>query len=182
MAMNLAITQVFVSNLASSTTLLGIFQGCYGIGGVIGPLVATTIVSRGAPWSRYYLLTLSIAVYNFFSSGWSFWHYERDASVQLMSGLEQTASRQQASENTVRNSKGKWQAFKALLGNKPTFLGALFIFAYQGAEVSISGWVISFLVQYRNGDLSRVGYVTAGFWGGITLGKQFIAAIFSSID
>ena len=51
-------------------------------------------------------------------------------------------------------------------------LAALFIFAYQGAEVSISGWVLSFLVQYRNGDLNRVGCVTAGFWGGITLGKR----------
>ncbi len=178
MAMNLAITQVFVSNLASSTTLLGIFQGCYGIGGVIGPLIATTLVSRGVPWSRYYLLTLSIAIFNLFSSGWSFWHYERDASAQLMSALEQTASRQQAPDTAVRDSRGRWQAFKTLIGNKPTFLGALFIFAYQGAEVSISGWVISFLVQYRNGDLSRVGYVTAGFWGGITLGKLFSVAIF----
>ncbi len=169
--MNLAITQVFVSNLASSTTLLGIFQGCYGIGGVIGPLIATSLVSRGVSWSRYYLLTLGIAVIRVFSSSWSFWHYERDTLLPLMSTLEQTASRQQASANAVGNSKGKWQSFKAILGNKPTFLGALFIFAYQGAEVSISGWVISFLVQYRNGDLTRVGYVTAGFWGGITLGK-----------
>ena len=171
--MNLAITQVFVSNLASSTTLLGIFQGCYGIGGVIGPLIATSLVSHGIPWSRYYLITLGVAILRLFSSGWSFWHYERDTSAPLMSELEQTASRQQASENTGRNSMGRWNAFKTLIGNRPTILGALFIFAYQGAEVSISGWVISFLVQYRHGDLSRVGYVTAGFWGGITLGEWF---------
>lgn len=40
--------------------------------------------------------------------------------------------------------------------------------------MSISGWVISFLVQFRNGDPSKVGYVTAGFWAGITLGKSNI--------
>jgi fucose permease len=50
-------------------------------------------------------------------------------------------------------------------------LGALFIFAYQGSEVAISGWVISFLVQFRHGDPSKVGYVTSGFWAGITLGR-----------
>jgi fucose permease len=43
--------------------------------------------------------------------------------------------------------------------------------AYQGAEVSISGWVISYLINYRGGDPAQVGYVTSGFWGGITLGR-----------
>ncbi|EEY17365.1 conserved hypothetical protein [Verticillium alfalfae VaMs.102] len=56
-------------------------------------------------------------------------------------------------------------------------LGALFIFAYQGAEVSISGWVISFLIATRDvGDPGAVGYVTAGFWAGITLGRFLLSA------
>jgi fucose permease len=55
-------------------------------------------------------------------------------------------------------------------------LGALFIFAYQGAEVSISGWVISFLIAARNGDPSSVGYVTAGFWAGITIGRFVLSS------
>ncbi|POR35325.1 Bypass of stop codon protein 6 [Tolypocladium paradoxum] len=50
-------------------------------------------------------------------------------------------------------------------------LGAIFIFAYQGAEVSISDWVISFLINARGGDPSSVGYISAGFWAGITLGR-----------
>jgi len=55
--------------------------------------------------------------------------------------------------------------------NKTTIIGATFIFAYQGAEVSISGWVISYLISFRGGDPYKVGFVTAGFWGGITLGR-----------
>jgi fucose permease len=54
-------------------------------------------------------------------------------------------------------------------------LGSTFIFAYQGAEVSISGWVISFLINTRGGDPSSVGYVSAGFWAGITLGRFFLS-------
>ncbi|KAJ4149304.1 hypothetical protein NW754_000743 [Fusarium falciforme] len=54
-------------------------------------------------------------------------------------------------------------------------LGSIFIFAYQGAEVSISGWVISFLINARDGDPSSVGYVTAGFWAGITLGRFLLS-------
>jgi fucose permease len=45
------------------------------------------------------------------------------------------------------------------------------MFSYQGAEVAISGWVISFLIQFRHRDSSKVGYVTSGFWAGITLGS-----------
>jgi fucose permease len=65
----------------------------------------------------------------------------------------------------------RWQSFKTLISNKPTVLGALFIFCYQGAEVAISGWIISFLIQFRHGDPSKVGFVTSGFWTGITLGR-----------
>jgi fucose permease len=42
---------------------------------------------------------------------------------------------------------------------------------YQGAEVAISGWVISYLIHIRHGDPSQVGNVTSGFWGGITVGR-----------
>jgi fucose permease len=59
--------------------------------------------------------------------------------------------------------------------SKIVILGALFIFAYQGAEVSISGWVISFLIATRHGNPSAVGYVTSGFWGGVTVGRFLLS-------
>ncbi len=43
--------------------------------------------------------------------------------------------------------------------------------SYQGAEVAISGWVISYLIHYRQGNPAQVGNVTSGFWGGITVGR-----------
>jgi fucose permease len=81
--------------------------------------------------------------------------------------LEATTSRQTSAENAASKLKN----LKLALKNKVTIFGALFIFAYQGAEVSISGWFISYLINYRNGDPAKVGYVTAGFWAGITLGR-----------
>ena len=64
---------------------------------------------------------------------------------------------------------------KEALVNKTTIFGALFIFAYQGAEVSISGWVVSFLISYRRSSPAHVGYVTAGFWAGITIGRFLLS-------
>lgn len=57
------------------------------------------------------------------------------------------------------------------LRSRTTIFGSLFMFVYQGAEVSVSGWVVSLLINYREGNASHVGYVSAGFWAGITLGR-----------
>ncbi|TVY54956.1 Bypass of stop codon protein 6 [Lachnellula cervina] len=170
MAINLAIGQVYCANLANNTVIVGLFQGAYGIGGTMAPLIATSMVSRGYLWSRFYIILLSIATFNLFFAAWAFWEYEKheDESDPV---LPPPASEQSNRNQPSATSGRRWNSMKTLLTHKTTVFGALFIFAYQGAEVSISGWVISFLVQFRNGDPSKVGYVTAGFWAGITLGR-----------
>jgi fucose permease len=128
-------------------------------------------------WSRFYLLTLSVATFNLAFSGWSFWNYEKESAPALLTELELAAS-QQNSSSEVQNMAKQPSQFTTMLRafkSKTVILGSLFIFAYQGAEVSISGWVISFLIATRHGNPSAVGYVTAGFWGGITLGRFLLS-------
>ncbi|KAI9787145.1 MAG: Glycerophosphocholine phosphodiesterase [Geoglossum umbratile] len=166
MAINLALNNVFISNLANSTSMLGLFHGSYGIGGTIGPLIATAIASHStaAHWSRYYFLSLVVTVINIFFAGWAFWDYEKDAASEPSLLLGRRSSDEQ-------HPATRKQLLRQSLHNKTTLLGALFIFAYQGAEVSISGWITSFLISYRDGKPAEVGYVTAGFWAGITIGR-----------
>lgn len=173
LAMSLAIGQVFVANLANNTALLGIYQGSYGIGGIIGPLIATVLISNGAIWSRFYFVELGFAALNLLLLPWTFWHYE----VESESLLRPQPSEQVESDTKRANLQRTIQSAKSLLSNKPTVLGAVFIFAYQGAEVAISGWIISFLVQFRHGDPTKVGYVTSGFWAGITIGLFLVQLI-----
>ncbi|EPE29802.1 MFS general substrate transporter [Glarea lozoyensis ATCC 20868] len=168
MAINLAISQVFCASLANNTAIIGVYQGAYGIGGVVSPLIATLMISNGWIWSRFYILELGLASFNLFFASWSFWNYEKECEIALPAPTsDENISRQHSSKNLGR----RWKSFKTLLKNKPTLLGSAFIFVYQGAEVAISGWIISFLVQFRHSDPSKVGYVTSGFWGGITLGR-----------
>jgi fucose permease len=177
-SIGLALANVFCANLADSTVILGIAHGCYGIGGVIGPIIATVIVTHGLNWSRYYIITLVMKSILTIFLGWAFWNYEKETSTTLLDALERTASRRAALE---AGEPTKRQLFAQSLRNRVTIIGALFVFAYQGAEVAISGWVISFLITYRHGDPSQVGYVTAGFWGGITLGRFTLSHAASSV-
>jgi fucose permease len=163
LALNLALNNVFCANLANSTVILGASHGSYGLGGVVGPIMATALVSRGVLWSRFYLITLGLRVICFFFTGWAFHKYENEpSSLKMGNRIPRRAGEIQPT---------KLQMMKRALNSKVTVFAALFIFCYQGSEVSTSGWVISFLIEARGGDPAKVGYVTAGFWGGITLGR-----------
>lgn len=131
------------------------------------------MISHGVPFQRFFLIMLGLRVVSFFLSGLFFRGFENDntfshdpkqldpAKASPNEGPVKVNYRQKLRNSTL------WQGLK----NRYTLAGSLFIFAYQGAEVAISGWVISFLITTRGGDPSKVGYVTSGFWGGITFGR-----------
>lgn len=165
-AFDLALNNVYCANVGNGTTALGLLHGGYGVGGTVGPLVATAIASSGAIWTRFYAVAVSIAVLNGLYAGFTFWGYQPDE-----------ASGSAGSAAGAPSAPTKKQLLGRAVKNPVTLLGAMFIFAYQGAEVSISGWIISFLVSARGGDLSAVGNVTAGFWGGIAVGRFLLSPL-----
>lgn len=71
------------------------------------------------------------------ATGWSFWNYEKEETTRFNNNLEQIASLQAVAE---MGGHSKLKAIAHGLKNRTTIIGALFIFAYQGAEVSESGW------------------------------------------
>lgn len=167
-AHNLALNNVFCANLADATVVLGLAHGSYGVGGIIAPIIATSMVSHGILWARFYLITMGVRVFCFFFAGWAFWNYENEGTTQFANSLQHISSRQAAAELGETSKLG---LLKRAFRNKTTLIGALFIFAYQGGEVSESGWFISYLIDYRNGNPAKVGYVSSGFWAGITVGR-----------
>jgi fucose permease len=160
-SINLALSNVYCASLASSTVILGLAQGAYGIGGTIGPIIATTLVSQGQVWSRYYFITLATCAFGAWFSGWSFWNHEQERNLQLHAALHREISWQETEDDSAQSKR---KLLVKALKYGVTIIGALFTFGYQGAEVSISGWVISFLITERKGNPAKVGYVTAGFW------------------
>ncbi len=140
-AIFLAVSNSWIVNLMNGTVVLGFCHGMYGVsprpsiflvasvayiqqlGGVISPLIATAMVSKGIRWSRFYLILLGVAAFCLPFMGWSYRGFERDAPVQLISVLERTASRQ--------NTPNKEPTRRALLAksfkNRTTVLGSLFI-------------------------------------------------------
>lgn len=144
--------------------MLGLLHGTYGIGGTVGPLIATALVTAAnVRWTHYYIITCALGFINCLLSLWSFWTYEEELSPAVRA------------RETAKAGESMLSSMFMALKLRVVFLGSIFIFAYQGAEVSISGWVISFLINARGGDPSSVGYVSAGFWAGITIGRFLLS-------
>lgn len=138
MAINLAMGNVFAANLHNGTKMLGAMHGSYGVGGTIGPLIATAMVTRGGlVWSRFYLLPLSIAVFNLVLGAWSFWRYEAEAGLSLLTPLERVASQANNAAEPQIGLKEQLTNTIRCLKTKTVILGALFIFSYQGSEVAV---------------------------------------------
>ncbi|RPA75730.1 MFS general substrate transporter [Ascobolus immersus RN42] len=165
MALGLAQINTFCASLPTgSANVLGLVHGAYGIGATIAPLAATSMVGKGVRWSFFYAIPMVMAVWNMGFAGWCFRTLPEDVPAGADEPSEDPAARE---EEEIKRKKVTWEAAK----HKVTILTALFIFAYQGAEVSIGGWTVSFLISARKGDPQSIGYVASGFWGGITLGR-----------
>jgi fucose permease len=48
---------------------------------------------------------------------------------------------------------------------------AIFLLIYVGIEVSIGGWVVTFMLRVRRASPYASGATATGFWGGITVGR-----------
>lgn len=200
LAICLSQSNVFFTRLNDLSKYLSLFHGSYGLGATLSPLVATAMVNSGVKWHYFYLITLGFMLFNGINFFFSFkgadedlkpWdddeqneslesdnnQYESDDSQQQEEfiGLQElTREGRNKQKASNKNSQSTHSADMLLaLKNYRTWLLALFVLFYQGAEVSLAGWVVTFLLDYRHGN-SSVGYVASGFWGGLTLGRLLL--------
>ncbi|GAA5926720.1 MFS transporter [Sporobolomyces koalae] len=76
--------------------------------------------------------------------------------------------------NTLRRVQKKEKSiFMQSLTSRTTILASIFILFYVGSEVSMGGWIVTFLIDNRNGGPSA-GYVATGFWLGLTVGRAVL--------
>lgn len=60
--------------------------------------------------------------------------------------------------------------YRQILGLRVVHILAFFILAYVGVEVTIGGWIVTFVIDKRGGGASA-GYLSSGFFGGLAVGR-----------
>nr|QFR37064.1 MFS transporter [Cyberlindnera americana] len=172
-AMALSQYNIFLSKLHNGPKYLGIFHGCYGLGAFISPLLGTAMINAGIKWHYFYFIPLGLSLFTLVFTPLAFqnchidlakWDHN-DNPQQENNDIEITEVQEQPATTEPKND------FKAALKDYRSWLTCSFIFFYQGAEVSIGGWMVTYLIDYRHADESSIGYVSSGIWGGVTLGR-----------
>ena len=89
----------------------------------------------------------------------------------IMNQPIRSTTKPKSSLGPVGRAFGKINPFKNASGatvdavkNRVTVLAAVFLLFYVGAEVSIGGWVVTFMLRVRGGSNFASGIVATGFW------------------
>ncbi|THV01372.1 MFS general substrate transporter [Dendrothele bispora CBS 962.96] len=139
------------------STRLSIFHAAYGLGAFTAPLVATQFAQMRR-WSFHYLVSLGVGGINLVLMVLVFKLRSKDECRKEI-GLEPTE------KGTSDRS-----AFRQIFALKSVHTMAAFTFMYVGTEVTLGGWIVTYIIQRRGGGPDS-GYISSGFFGGLMLGR-----------
>ncbi|KAF1956078.1 MFS general substrate transporter [Byssothecium circinans] len=157
----------WLGNMANPNEVLGFLHAFYGLGAILSPLIATTMITKGEklPWYYFYYVMIGMAAIELATSASAFW----------------TATGAVFRSNNPRTTDTKDNRMKEALIRLPnarvTWLCALFLLGYVGVEVALGGWIVKFMLEVRHGGDFASGMTATGFWMGITVGRIVLGFI-----
>ncbi|KAG6356839.1 hypothetical protein INS49_014713 [Diaporthe citri] len=184
-----ALGNTFVSGVRVAHRWLGFIHAMYALATLVGPLLATAIASNATPgngsgfvggeesWKRTYFVTVGLGVVNVMWVMLAFrdtlWVPRRADGVSR-GGDEERHGRTVAEEQDEQTALSALRDMGTMLKVKDVWLISLFFFFALGAAQTAGGWVVSYLVEVRGGDVAKVGYVPSGQAAGMLLGRLLL--------
>ncbi|KAG9496985.1 hypothetical protein J7337_011774 [Fusarium musae] len=152
----------WIGNMHRANELLGFLHGAYGLGGTIGPLIASAMVAEGKlNWYTFYYIMIGLAV------------VELVVGTAAFSGATGQVYRQR-----VRYDEAKDRATTRMALKKPiTWIVAVFLLGYVATEVSLGGWIVTFMLRVRHAKPFLAGLTVTLFWLGLTLGRVVLGFV-----
>lgn len=159
----------FVSTVKGAHLWLGFIHASYGLGLLVSPFVATAVAVKtqheaDGKWMLFYLFPLGLSVLNLV--------------LVLIAFRDSVHFKQPPSQRDDEHEGGSRTAvseIKQMLKIRDLWIFCLFFFFYLGVCMASGGWIVEFLVKIRHGELTEMGYVPSGFYGGVFLGRLLLA-------
>ncbi|KAH7886845.1 MFS general substrate transporter [Phlebopus sp. FC_14] len=158
MALQDAQANGFVASIQDNAEAkMGILHAPQGAGALSSPLVATQFAQL-PHWSFHYLVSLGVAILNTIFLVAVFRLKSQD---ECLAEIGQPVDEKDVNESSQ---------FQQILRLKAVHLLAFFILAYVGVEVTVGGWIVTYIIDVRSGGPSS-GYISSGFFGGLMIGR-----------
>ncbi|KAI0301233.1 MFS general substrate transporter [Multifurca ochricompacta] len=167
----------YVTSLKRPASKLGIAHCAYGLGAFSAPLLATR-VAQLPRWSFQYLASIGIALVNVSLLAFVFRFRKQDSETFVVStpvqkqitAVHTLECMHEIGESMEERETDHENHYVQIMRHKTIHLIALFILFYVGVEVTIGGWIVSYVIDIRGGGPSA-GYISSGFFGGLALGR-----------
>ncbi|CUA77505.1 Gallate transporter [Rhizoctonia solani] len=152
----------FVAELPNNASAkMGLLHAVYGAGAFIAPLIATQFAQLPR-WSFHYLTSLGVSVANAIVLLVVF---KLRRQHEIMGQSDPNITHSHSTQTPATSNK-----YKEIFSSRAVQLMAFFIWVYVGVEVTIGGWIVTFVIEERGGGPSA-GYISSGFFGGLMLGR-----------
>jgi fucose permease len=157
-----SVLNVYLAGLPGATTQLNRLHAFWGVGALIGPVLAAWILG----FTSWTVVWLVLAL----------------AGVPLVAAFLVAFPRMAPAARAPEASGTSGEPASAgLLGaalkDPGVQLGAAMLAVYVGLELGVGNWGFSYLVQARGLSASVAGYTVSGYWLGLTLGRFLISPI-----
>lgn len=141
----------------NNTSLLNYLHASYGVGALIGPILASGFLALSLGWNSVYMLWIGFSGLLLPAVWLAFRHNE--------AGVHEMAAKQGGN------------VLAAALRLRTVWVGAIFLAFYVGGEVSLGNWSYSLLTEERGQAPLLSGWVVSGFWLGLTLGRLVLGRL-----
>jgi fucose permease len=147
------INTYIVSDRGNENTI-GLLHAFYGVGALLGPAIATTLLAVGMNWRLVYLVFAAIVGLLVASVFWA------------VASRYQPMTRQVTASDT-----NAWTNIKIALRTPVVLVAGLLLLVYVGTEASVGNW--AYTVQYigRGTPELIAGYNVSAYWLGLTIGR-----------
>jgi fucose permease len=183
-----SVLNAYLAALPRATTRLNRLHAFFGVGALIGPVLAARIVAVG-PWTVVWLVMALagvplvvgfLAVYpaELGSPSVAAQLGEPTAPAQLGEPIGPARLASDPPDPAPAEVRGM---LRAALREPGVLLGSAMLAVYVGVEMSVGNWGFSYLVQDRALSGSLAGYAVSGYWLGMTLGRFLISPIATKI-
>lgn len=183
---------VHLAALPGATTMLNRLHAFFGVGALIGPVLAAWIVGFTS-WTVVCLI-LAVAcvplVAGFLVAYPGRQPHEaepgpdREPDREPAGEASEAARTARAREAARAGEEGKGPGrpvaggmLAAALRERGVLLGAAMLAVYVGLEIGMGNWGFSYLVQARALRPSIAGYSVSGYWLGLTIGRFVISPV-----
>lgn len=137
-----------------NANLMGLLHAFYGIGALLGPTIATTLLAQGLGWRLIYLVFAGIVGLTIAGILWAVMYNYKPMTVRVTTpGTDAGAS------------------LRLALRTPTVLVAGLLLLVCTGTEASLGNWAYSVQVVSRGTPELVAGYSVSAYWLGLTIGR-----------